>query len=189
MMIDVKRILVLLLLCLPFTAVAQKSVVKINPLSLPLATVNLAAEQYLGKGMSLQLGAYYTTFRFKEVNYSGWSLTPEMRFYIGATDHESPQGWYIAPYARYTRMGIEREATSERPDLDGHATFLGGGSLVGHQWLLGEKKRVSVDVFAGPRYSRCISVTGNASRKDFRADFIIGGGFWVRSGITVGLAF
>ncbi len=181
-------LLSIFLFCLPFAGLAQTTLVKVNPLPLPLATLNIAVEQHFGSRVSVQLSAYLTKFRFKEADYGGWSITPEMRYYVYPTSSQ-PKGWYIAPFARYGQLNISREASQEQSELDGKAHFLGGGAVVGHQWLLGEKERVSIDVFAGPKYSKAIGVKGSASARDFEAGFILGGGFWVRSGITVGLAF
>lgn len=188
MIVGARILLFTLLVCLPFLGISQTTVIKINPLSLPLATVNGSVEQYVGGHISLQLSAYYTEFRFKESNYSGWAVTPEVRYYFNK-EVALPTGWYIAPFARYSQIYLEREATDDRNPLAGKAHFLGGGVVVGHQWLLGEQKRMAINVFAGPKYSQAVGVTGSAKEKDYKADFITGGGLWVRSGVTVGFAF
>jgi hypothetical protein len=180
--------LLMLLFFLPFVSQAQTIILKANPLGLPLATVNGAIEYQFAPKISLQIGGYYTHFRFKESNYSGWAVTPEIRYYF-TSQEQRPEGWYAAPFVRYSQIFLEREETDDRHELNGKAQFLGGGIVVGHQWLLGEQKKVSINVFAGPKYSQFIGVTGNATQKDYKADFITGGGLWVRSGVTVGLAF
>lgn len=187
MKLERTRLLLIVLLCLPFAALSQSTLVKINPLGLPLVTVNGSVEQYLANGIGLQLGAYYTTFRFKEANYSGWAVTPELRFYLKPIS-ATPEGWYIAPFARYSLMNISREASVDKTEVDGSARFLGGGAVVGRQWLLGEQKQISVDVFAGPKYSEAIRVQGSAQKNDFDAQFVTKG-FWLRSGITIGIGF
>ena len=183
-----KLLFFLLCNCLAFTCLAQSTVLKVNPLPLPLATLNAAVEHKLNQGISLQLSGYLTKFRFKEADYSGWALTPEMRFYIYPPTAQ-PRGWYLAPFARYSQINISREPSQEQTGLDGKAHFLGGGAVVGYQWLLGEKNNFSVDVFAGPRYSKAVRVSGSAQIRDYEAGFIIGNGFWIRSGITLGWAF
>ena len=187
MRLERTRLLLIVLLCLPFAALSQSTLVKINPLGLPLVTVNGSVEQYLAKGVGLQLGAYYTTFRYKETNYSGWAVTPELRFYLKPSSPIA-EGWYLAPFARYSEMNISREASNDKIKIDGSGHFLGGGAVVGRQWLLGEQKQISVDVFAGPKYSRAIRVQGNARENDFDAQFVTTG-FWLRSGITIGIGF
>lgn len=188
MIVGARILLFMLLVCLPFLGISQTTLIKINPLSLPLATVNGSVEQYVGGHISLQLSAYYTQFRFKQSNYSGWAVTPEVRYYFNK-EVALPTGWYIAPFARYSQMYLDREATDDTHHIAGKAHFLGGGAVAGHQWLLGEHKRVAINIFAGPTYCRSIGVDGSASAKDYKADFITGGSLWVRSGVTVGIAF
>lgn len=176
----------MLLLGMPFAGFAQSTLIKINPLSLAAATVNGSVEQYLGAGKSLQLGAYYTDFDFKDVSYWGWAVTPEVRFYL--MQQETPSGFYVAPFLRYSQMNLNKEASEQIPALSGKASFLGGGAVAGYQFLLGQQQRVSIDVFAGPRYNSVLSLTGEANENDYKANFV-SGGFWLRSGLTVGVAF
>jgi len=82
------------------------------------------------------------------------TITPEYRFYLSKKG--APSGFYIAPFARYTTMTIEQDykftpgsGIEHTAHLSGKFSGIGGGVMVGAQWLLG--KNVTLDWWiAGP---------------------------------------
>ncbi|MEP7372805.1 MAG: DUF3575 domain-containing protein [Chitinophagaceae bacterium] len=85
------------------------------------------------------------TTRFTKI-----TITPEYRFYVGKK--QAPEGFYIAPFARYVYMDLSQDytftpstGTLHLAHIDGKLGGVGGGLLIGAQWLLGKQKRVSID--------------------------------------------
>jgi hypothetical protein len=183
-------------------AVAQhsenKNIVKINPLSLGLATANFSYERLLGERTSAQLGFFYTGAKYAGNGFSGFAVTPEFRYYMSKRGAGS--GFYVAPFARYWAMnatvkGDFSDAGSggsiqadERIDI----TVLAGGLCLGSQFRLGN--RVTLDTFFGPqlmnsklKYESNSQVDGEQTELP---GFLGGGNFpWLRAGLTIGVAF
>jgi hypothetical protein len=85
------------------------------------------------------------TTRFTKI-----TITPEYRFYT--SKKQAPEGFYIAPFARYVYMDLSQDytftpstGTLHLAHIDGKLGGVGGGLLIGAQWLLGKQKRVSID--------------------------------------------
>jgi hypothetical protein len=87
--------------------------------------------------------------------FDKFTITPEYRFYLSG---KAPQGFYIAPFARYSKMKmsqnysfVDSDNTTHNPLISGTFTGIGGGLLLGAQWKLG--KSVALDLWlAGPFY-------------------------------------
>ena len=87
--------------------------------------------------------------RFKKI-----TITPEYRFYLGKKG--APAGFYLAPFVRYTNMTIDQDyrftpssGIEHTAHLTGKFNGVGGGLMIGAQWLLG--KNVTLDWWiAGP---------------------------------------
>lgn len=87
--------------------------------------------------------------------FDKFTITPEYRFYLSG---KAPQGFYIAPFARYSKMKmsqrysfVDSDNTTHNPLITGTFSGFGGGLLLGAQWTLG--KAVAIDVWlAGPFY-------------------------------------
>ncbi len=82
--------------------------------------------------------------------FSKITVTPEYRFYLGKK--KAPQGFYIALFARYSHMKISQDytftpssGTLHTAHMNGKIDGVGGGFLIGAQWLLGKQKNVSID--------------------------------------------
>jgi len=82
--------------------------------------------------------------------FSKITVTPEYRFYVGKK--QAPEGFYIATFVRYLHMTISQDytftpstGTLHTAHMDGKIDGIGGGVMIGSQWLLGKKKRVSID--------------------------------------------
>jgi hypothetical protein len=85
------------------------------------------------------------TTKFKKI-----TITPEYRFYTGKK--QAPEGFYIALFARYVNMDVSQDYTFtpksgnlHRAHMNGKLSGVGGGPMIGMQWLLGKQKRVSID--------------------------------------------
>jgi len=87
--------------------------------------------------------------------FDKFTITPEYRFYLSG---KAPQGFYIAPFARYSKMKmsqrysfVDSDNTTHNPLISGTFTGFGGGLMLGAQWTIG--KAVALDLWlAGPFY-------------------------------------
>ena len=132
-----------------------KNVVKVNLFSLPIKNMNLNYERALTKFLSVEIGARYLlrtdlsrAFGKPGVKLSGWSVTPEFRFYL--SKRGSPKGFYIGPYFRYRNYHITYETQIPMSNgalngahFRGYNNALMGGIQLGAQFLI--KNRVSID--------------------------------------------
>jgi hypothetical protein len=154
-------------------------VVKINIFSPIVKTFNVSYEHALNSSSSFQLGFFYTGYSASDTKFSGFGITPEYRFYLSESS-EAPDGFYAAPFIRYQRF----ELTDEISDSKGTLSAVGGGVIVGRQWIF--KEKFSLDLFLGPAYySGSTEVTEGSDTFDTGAF----DGFTVRVGITFGIAF
>jgi hypothetical protein len=143
------------------------NVVKLNLSTLVWGNIGLQYERALTDNISVALGVStlinrnlpitrFYTFESTVVNESsigGFSITPEVRFYMGKK--AAPSGFYIAPYLRYNNYTMTFDVDSEvdykdgRKDIltnfvgTGKYTSIGGGLMIGAQWIVA--KRVSID--------------------------------------------
>lgn len=148
---------------------AGKNIVKINLPSIALNTYSLQYERVLSNRQSIALGIAIspnTDLPFKKklmddfggnddarraietTKFTKFTITPEYRFYF--SKNGAPTGFYLAPFARYTHMSINQDYTytpssgiQHTANLKGHFNGLGGGAMIGAQWMLG--KRVTLD--------------------------------------------
>lgn len=101
--------------------------------SVPLA--QSIRDYYVGEASNKNTEAANDFARNAEL--SGWSITPEFRYYFGKKEQ---QGIYLAPYARFAQYTFKWNHTFDdndvrRPtDITGKLTVAGGGLMVGHQW-------------------------------------------------------
>jgi hypothetical protein len=165
-------------LLLQTRAVAQKgNVLKINIFSPIAKTFNIQYERKVSSSSSFQLGFYYSGFSITETDFSGIGITPEYRFYL--SDTEAPNGVFVAPFIRYQNFSVSNGTDK------GTLTTLGGGLIIGKQWIF--KEKVALDIFIGPKYSsRNVTVTSGTDTFDTGKGL---DGFGVRAGVCFGLAF
>ena len=168
---------------LSFSLMAQSNAVKMNLLSAVVRTVNVQYEHVLNEGASFQLGGYFTAASWgaSEIQFRGYGITPEYRFYFG--DDPAPMGFYVAPFFRYQNWNLQSTADGSNDEADFKS--FGGGVIVGRSWIFSEK--VIFEIFIGPKYSdgKIEIISGSDS---FDLGFL-GGGFGLRSGMTVGIVF
>jgi hypothetical protein len=141
------------------TILVPKNVVKMNLSSLALITLSFQAEHAFNKRMSGCVGFYRITplnvpdwwgmddhFTAK---FNGWGITPEFRYFPGKKKAAAPNGFYLAPYFRFTRYtlnGTYSDAKNGvRGNLRGVSTAYGPGIMIGSQWIIG--KHFSIDLF------------------------------------------
>lgn len=160
-----------------------QNVVKVNYLSVALSTINVAYETPISDKSTVQLqGYYWLGGSLGDVDYSGYGITPEWRFYPGG---EAPQGFFLAPYLRYQNWSIKSTVEGETYDqAEATSTSIGGGVVLGGQWIFGDL--ITLDVWGGPGYnsydiSYDVGEEGDISPR--------GEGFTVRFGSTVGIKF
>jgi len=158
----------------------RSNAVKINPLSLILATGNVSYERAVGAKSSVQLGGFYSGVGLGDLKYSGWGLTPEFRYYF-AGQKQALNGVYVAPFVRYQNFKITDKSTTNTTTF----TTMGGGATLGWQKMWGSG--FVLDIFAGPAYN---SATFKNDNDENMFDVSSGlSGFGARVGITLGFGF
>lgn len=152
-----------------------QNTVKINPLSALFRTGSLFYERKVSESSSIQLGVAYTGLKLDDVKFSGLALTPEYRYYF---KNKAISGVYTAPFLRYQNYSVESGSDK------GTYTSIGGGLLIGRQWVYGSG--FVLDLFFGPSYNN-----GDYKVKSGGEPDIKGGleGMGIRTGIALGFGF
>lgn len=185
------------------------TVLKINPLSLGVATINLQAEHRISQRFSGQLGfqagrpkvGVFAESLPEPIQYTIIGLTPELRYYLSFQKRAVPRGPYIGTYLRAQSVRMYYGILAYDPDtfqdlnvdVSVRRLAIAGGFLLGYQFLI--KQRFALDLFIGPRYgyakskytTTCPTCDGNermAAKPGMRFD-----GLDLRAGIAVGYAF
>jgi hypothetical protein len=137
---------------------AQENIIKLNLLGLALGNIGVQYERTLGEHSSLAMGISYlpsrslpdfvidedSTTSLKSMSFSGWTFTPEYRYYFSG---KAPKGFYVAPYFRYStfivdKVDISYTSTTTNQEVkvpaDGSYKATTVGLMLGSQWLLGE---------------------------------------------------
>jgi hypothetical protein len=159
---------------------ANQNAVKINPLSLFLATGNVSYERAVKENQTFQIGLFYTGVGLSDLKYSGLGITPEYRFYV-AGHKQAMNGVYVAPFARYQNFKIKDKSTNDKVSY----SSIGGGALLG--WEKTWNSGFVLDIFLGPSINSG-KIKDNVDEEDWD---ISGGidGFTLRTGITLGFSF
>jgi hypothetical protein len=148
--------LVFILLTALYTK-AQDNNIKVNVINLFSKKLAFSYERAINKHQSLQLDL---GFQLKKTiptyidsddetesavgSYNGYSIMPEYRFY-SKSKRNALTGFYFAPYLKYYHYGIKMDVDFDhvRYDVDGKWNSIGGGCLIGWQWII--KERFSID--------------------------------------------
>lgn len=172
-----KTILSILLLSAIFSVKAQEAMnaIKINPISAILRTGSIFYERKLNDGISAQLGLSISGLKLDNVKYQGFSITPEVRFYM---KKRAISGLYVAPYLRYQNYQLSAD------DKKGTLSSIGGGALVGRQWVFGSG--FALDLFLGPSYNNGTYKNESGSKPNINS-FLEG--FGIRTGVALGFGF
>ena len=156
-------------------AQAQKNVVKLNLTPLVITDITVQYERVLFKKFSVAMGIGYIPDRplpgffptiptINNIKFSGYSLTPEIRIYPHLLK-DAPRGFYLAPYLKYSKYnvaadfpwsykfsytdpntGITADKTlSQDLNLKGSFSGIGGGLMIGKQWIIAN--HISLDWF------------------------------------------
>jgi len=149
------------------------NIIKISTLAIVFNNASLMYERALVPRLSVIIGGGYKyagglpkmfetedkVLQFKLNKITGFSFTPELRYYIKTCDSRFLDGFYGGIYFRYTRYDTDAEFDYFPVDndiqfyrADAYLTEAGAGISLGYQILLWE--RLSIDfMFFGPRYS------------------------------------
>lgn len=156
----------------------EKNVLKVNTLTLIIATGSIFYERKVSDLTSVQLGVAYLGYKISDAKFSGLILTPEFRIY---PKKNAIDGFYIAPYLRY--LNLTAKSTVE--DTNASLTVMGGGVLFGRQWVT--DSGFNMDLFFGAHYGSG-SVKGNSDDSEW-VDSNLFTGFKTRVGFAFGFAF
>jgi hypothetical protein len=159
-----------------------KNAVKINPLSILVATANVSYERATAEKQSCQLGAFYTGVKISGTKYSGFGITPEYRFYVGG-HKQVMDGLYLAPFLRYQHLKWEQTDTKDNFTY----SSVGGGALLG--WETTMDDLFVVDLFIGPSINSGTAKSTTATGSDQVSVAGAFKGFAVRAGINFGFRF
>lgn len=164
-------------------ASAQTSALKINLFSLPVKTGSLFFEHATSDQSSAQLGVAFTAFSAGGTKFSGFSITPEYRFFLTG---EAMQGFFLGPYLRYQNYNLTDEDTFFGSSQKNEATLntFGGGVNLGYQWVF--KQRVVLEPFLRTGYN-----AGSVKVKSGGGSYDTGSfdGFGLLPGLNLGIAF
>jgi Protein of unknown function (DUF3575) len=153
------------------TPIFGKNIFKVNLSAVALSHYSFQYERVVNKKQSFAIGFGFSPsvdLPFKKdlsdrfgnnedaaraietTKFTKITITPEYRFYVGK--RKAPEGFYIAPFARYVYMDLSQEYSFTPSSgnvhiahVDGKLSGYGGGLMFGAHWLLGKQKRVSID--------------------------------------------
>ena len=186
-----KRIIYLLTLSIAIfisstaTAQSKKNLLKTSLTAPLIRTYTLAYERVLNADMSLQLGYnYFAGWKFGDNRLNGYSIIPEFRYYLSESK-ETPNGGFIAPFARYGVTGIKIGEPGDEDYGKADVQLFGGGLLIGTQRIF--KDLISLEAFIGPAYYNAKVDVEDGIEEDFTLTLL--DGWSVRMGITIGIAF
>jgi hypothetical protein len=165
--------------CISYAQQSPKNAIKINPLSLLVKTGNVSYERAVGKKQSVQVGAFYSSLSLGDLNYQGYGVTPEFRFYINSAN--TLNGMYVAPFGRYQNFSLHTKGSSDKAIF----TTVGGGATMG--WQKSWESGFLLNLFAGPSFNE-VTFKNKTQQDDY--DLKAGmKGFGIRSGISLGFTF
>jgi len=150
-------------------------VVKLNASQLGLKNISLQGEYGFHPKMSVAIGfssflnrefpIYQEEGNFGPINYKGFALTPEFRFYPGGKEGKiAPRGFYLAAYLRYAKYKMTQQVsyTEENTPTNPHPfpktytansiqTYGGvnGGLMIGYQWIIGDHFSIDFWIIGG----------------------------------------
>ena len=173
---------------------AKKNIVKLSLTSLAFRNIHLQYERVLNKRISVSL-SFSTIFegeipllgsventiddaesfdKIKDVSLSYYSVTPEVRFYLGKKGFG--KGFYLAPFYRNSKLTLDGVSFEYPTDEGGTSSISTSGSisgntvglLIGSQFNLG--KSVVLDWWiVGPHYGSGSGTLNGVSSEPFSA--------------------
>ena len=149
------------------------NILKVNTLAIPFNNISMSYERGVVPRFSILIAAGYKysgnlpdlfgteneNLQIKLDQITGYSLSPELRYYLKSCDSRLLEGFYAGLYFRHTHYTTSAEfnfypesTPSEYYKADLTINELGVGISIGYQLMLWE--RLSIDfMFFGPRYS------------------------------------
>jgi hypothetical protein len=187
----------LIVMCGTFSAFAQSeklNAIKINPLSLIVSTVNVQYQRQYDPTHGFQIGVYFLGRSFGDTKFTGLGITPEFRWYFASESNMA--GFYLGPYVRYENFSLTSTYNqtyynnfgqyTTTTEASATLTGLGGGAVVGKQWVWGS---FTLDCFAGLGFTTYgVSIKSGSESAFTLNNFGTGVGLG-RTGIALGFAF
>ncbi len=136
---------------------AQDNVVKIDPFNNLLGNYSLSYERVVNEKQAFNINISFMPekdlFGFGSDAFnmssdpdltdliSGFSVSPEYRFYFGKDNRKSPRGFYMAPYARVSDYKLTLNDTYEDHNtlVDASLFTTGLGLQLGAHWIFGDR--------------------------------------------------
>jgi len=153
--------------------VRHPNIIKINTLAIPFNNISLSYERSIIPRLSAGIGFGYkygglipkvftvnnSVIAFELDKIQGYSVTPDVRYYLKSCDPGKLEGFYAGLYFRYTYYTTainfkyaQINLPIENPNADMVMKEYGMGIELGYQLILWE--RFSIDfLFIGSRYS------------------------------------
>lgn len=144
------------------TGMAQNHVVKLGIPSLFYGRANLNYEYVLNDKTSLNLRAgvqfprnfpidnfqqnqgTQEDFRFNSGKWTAYGFIPSYRIYFGK-NNPAPHGFYVSPYLSYNKNSVKFDMEYDDGNMlsipanfDIGLTGIGGGIMIGNQWVINE---------------------------------------------------
>ncbi len=178
----------------------KSNVVKTSVVSPAFRTISLSYERALSGNISGQLNLSYLSLHIgrsnNELNLTGYSVCPEVRFYLNAG--QAINGFFIAPYFKTQSYKLDSNYDISIADsiLTGKSTIKsnGFGIIVGEQRVL--MGRVTFEYYLGTTFNSTKIDIEDQYKKTYYEQFFnkfIELGFYnkigLRAGVTVGIAF
>ena len=150
-----KSILLLFIAALSFnfSALAQESVLKFNPIGLLLGTGKVTYEKVLSEGSAVELSLTYQRLDLGDFGKVG-GLGGQGKYKI-YFQKEAPDGWYVAPAVGY--KSTKYDFLGE----DASINVFNVAILFGHQWVFGDNGGFSIDINTGVKYNS-VTIEGDA---------------------------
>lgn len=119
---------------------AQSNVVKLGVAGAFVKIASAWYERKITPTASAQIGLVVEGSKvIGSTRYAGFSVLPEARFYLGGA---ALRGLYVGPYMQYQRLSLEQAGdlpAGQTARAEGTLTTVGGGVVLGYQWLLGQR--------------------------------------------------
>lgn len=175
---------------------AQKNAIKVHPLS-----GKIAYERLFTPNVSGQIAVKVLPISIPindgdgKIGIKDYSISPEVRFYLGKDREEKLAGFYIAPYLKGGLTEVQANVRSDS-DLTEKAKFtgstIGGGATIGWQWTLNSGFNIGTALgFGLSRFSfndvEVEYADGNVEREELSGINL--GGAWPQFRFSIGYAF
>ena len=134
-----------------FYASAQKSVIKLNPVSLIFGVGKVTYENVLNEGSSVELSLTYSSLDVGIFGKStGLGGQGKYKIYFA---NEAPDGWYAAPAVSYSSTTYSNNDTFLGDLGEWGISVFSVAALFGHQWIFGDGGGFSIDINSGIGYN------------------------------------